>query len=258
MFVNLALEGGGIKGLAYVGALKCLEDHGIKVFKASGSSIGALFAGLIIAGYKSKEIAYEIEQIDIESILKKNSLMTAIKSLGMNNIEALEQELDRVLLKKGIQTFSDVKRGSDYLLKIIVTGYKTREMYVMPNDFIKMNLNPDSQKISKAIAMSCSMPGLYSVYKYKDKLFGDGGLVNNLPINVLDNDLPIIALRLKDDNKLVSSSNDITKGVHIINIDTLGLKSIDFKKGLERRKDLYVSGYNSVRRYLTSLRKRTN
>ena len=77
-----------------------------------------------------------------------------------------------------------------------------------------------------------------------------------MPINVLDNDLPIIALRLKDDNKLVSNSNDITKGIHIINIDTLGIKTVDFKKGIERRNDLYVSGYNSVRRYLQSLKNR--
>ena len=256
MFVNLALEGGGIKGLVYVGALKCLEDHGINVFQASGSSVGALFAGLIIAGYRSSEIAAEIEKIDFDSLLKKNSILTAIKSLGMNNIESLETEIDKLLAKKNKYTFADVKYGHDYLLKIIVTGYKTREMYIMPNDFIKMNLTPESQKISKAIAMSCSMPGLYSIYKYKDKLFGDGGLVNNLPINVLNNDLPIIALRVKGDNKLVSNSNDITKGVHIININTLGIKTIDFKKGIERRKDLYISGYNSVRRYLQSLQKR--
>lgn len=254
MFVNLALEGGGIKGLAYVGALKCLEDHGIKVFKASGTSVGSLFAGLIIAGYRSNEIASEIEKIDFDMLFKKNSILMAIKSLGMNNIESLELEIDKLLSRKGIQTFGDVKYGNDYLLKIIVTGYKTREMLVMPNDFIKMNLVPERQMISKAIAMSCSMPGLFSVYKYKDKLFGDGGLVNNLPINVLDNNLPIIALRIKDDNKLVSNSNDITKGIHIINIDTLGIKTIDFKKGIERRKDLYVSGYNSVRRYLQSLK----
>ena len=256
MFVNLALEGGGIKGLAYVGALKCLEDHGIKVFKASGTSVGALFAGLIVAGFKASEIANEIEKIDFDLLLKKNSIITAIKSLGMNNIEALELEIDKLLSKKGIVTFADVKRGNDYLLKVIVTGYKTREMYVMPNDFIKMNLAPEKQKISKAIAMSCSMPGLFSVYKYKDKLFGDGGLVNNLPINVLDNSLPIIALRIKGDEKLVSNSSDITKGIHIINIDTLGIKTIDFKKGIERRKDLYVSGYNSVRRYLQTLKNR--
>ena len=255
MFVNLALEGGGIKGLAYVGALKCLEDHGLNVLKVSGTSVGALFAGLIAAGFKAKEIAEEIEKIDFDTILKKNSFITAIKNLGVNNIEALEEEIDKILRKKNIYTFGDLKYGNDYLLKVIVTSYKTREMYVMPNDFIKMNLDPDKQKISKAIAMSCSLPGVYSVYKYKNKLFGDGGLVNNLPINVLDNSLPIIALRLKDDKKIVSTSNDITHGMHVITINTLGISSIDFKKGLDRRKDLYASGYMCVRRYLQSLKK---
>ena len=69
MFVNVAFEGGGIKGLAYIGAIKCLEDYGIKIFKASGTSVGSIFASLVVAGYKSFELEEIIEQIDVNKIL---------------------------------------------------------------------------------------------------------------------------------------------------------------------------------------------
>jgi len=255
LFVNVAFEGGGIKGLAYIGAIKCLEDYGIKIFKASGTSVGSIFASLVVAGYKSFELEEIIEQIDVNKILKKNSLTMAIKSLGMNNIDNLEKMLNDLLEKKGLKTFKDVKHGNDYLLKMIVVNYKTRSMLVLPEDFKKINLYPDNQEISKAVAMSCSMPGIYSVYKYKDKFFGDGGIVNNFPVDVLDNSIPIFAFRLKEDGKASIDNLGVEKGIHIISIDTLGIKTIDFKKGLERRKELYRSGYECVKRYIEWLKR---
>lgn len=255
MLVNATFEGGGIKGLCYIGALKCLEDYGIKIFKTSGTSVGSIFATLVVAGYTAREMASMIEKIDIDMILKKNSIGMALKGLGVNNIENLQVELDKILQRKGIKTFLDVKHGDDYLLKIIVTHYKTREMLVLPMDFKKINLVPDYQSISDAVAMSCSVPGLYSAYKYKNKYFGDGGLVNNFPVDVLDKNYPVLAFSLNSDNKSVSTSTKLSEGVHIINIDTLGIKSLDFKKGLERRKELYVAGYNSVKYYLESIKR---
>ncbi len=259
MFVNVAFEGGGIKGLAYIGALKCLEDYGIKVFKTSGTSVGSIFASLVVAGYKSFELETMIEELDIEHILKKNTFTTAIKNMGMNNIDNLEQMLNIMLKKKGIRYFSDVKHGDDYLVKMIVVNYKTRSMLVLPEDFKKINLVPENQEIAKAVAMSCSMPGIYSVYKYKDKLFGDGGLVNNFPVDVLDSSLPIFAFKIKEDKKINTNiSENLHKGIHIITLDTLGIKSIDFKKGLEKRKELYNAGYMSVKRYLDRLKQFNN
>ena len=56
MFVNVAFEGGGIKGLAYVGAIRYLEKRGYRIFRASGTSVGSIFASLAVAGYNSFEI----------------------------------------------------------------------------------------------------------------------------------------------------------------------------------------------------------
>ena len=59
MKINAVFEGGGIKGLAYVGVLRFLEKRGFRIQKVGGTSIGAVFASLIAAGYNS----YEIEEL---------------------------------------------------------------------------------------------------------------------------------------------------------------------------------------------------
>ena len=54
--INLVLQGGGVKGLAYIGALRCLEENNYVIKNIAGSSIGSVIGALIIAGYNSYEL----------------------------------------------------------------------------------------------------------------------------------------------------------------------------------------------------------
>ena len=66
-FENLVFEGGGVKGLAFCGALKVLEERGIitDVKGLAGSSAGAITAGLLACGYTSDEILDELKPKDL-------------------------------------------------------------------------------------------------------------------------------------------------------------------------------------------------
>ncbi|VFS56685.1 Patatin-like phospholipase [Leminorella grimontii] len=57
-FENLVFEGGGVKGIAYVGALEVLEEEGIldNVKNVAGSSVGAIAAVLVGLGYKNARL----------------------------------------------------------------------------------------------------------------------------------------------------------------------------------------------------------
>lgn len=261
MLFNAAFESGGIKGLAYIGVLKYLEEKGIKINEASGSSVGALFAALLKAGYKSGELQNEIENVNINKLLKKNSFFSAIKNFGFNNIDNLEIELNRLLNNKGISRFRDVKKGNDYLLKIAVTDYSNKKSITLPNDFKYMGYNPDNQLISKAVSMSCSVPLFYSVYKHNDNMYGDGGIVNKFPINVLNKSLPILAFKISKDNRKIpfykNYSDDKLRemNIHVIRINTLDINSLNFKKGFERRFELYKNGYIAVKNYFEKYNK---
>ena len=53
---NGVFEGGGVKGIALIGALKRVEEEGIEFSKVAGTSAGAIAAALVSAGYKAEEI----------------------------------------------------------------------------------------------------------------------------------------------------------------------------------------------------------
>ena len=61
--INLILQGGGIKGLAYIGALRYLEEKNYQIEYISGTSIGAILGALVASGYNSYELENIIDNI---------------------------------------------------------------------------------------------------------------------------------------------------------------------------------------------------
>ena len=86
MFIDCAFEGGGIKGLAYVGALEYFESNGFQIHRAVGTSVGAIFAALAVARFTSKEIKKIIDELSVEQIVDKNGFIASVRGLGFNNI----------------------------------------------------------------------------------------------------------------------------------------------------------------------------
>lgn len=255
MVINVAFESGGIKGLAYVGVIKYLEERGYKIFKASGTSVGAIFAALLVSGFKYKEIIDIIENINVSQIIKENNLKDKIKGKGFNSICNLENKIAEILAKKKIKTFQDLKYGDSYRLKIIVTDNKNKKSVIIPDDLIKYNINPDTFKIAKAIAMSCSIPIVYSEYRIGENRFVDGGATYRFPLEVvIDGVHPVLGVRLIRNNKLLldfiqnkiytTKSNCLEdKNVVILEIKIDDIKATQFAKGLKNKEVLYKVGY---------------
>jgi NTE family protein len=269
LLINVVFEGGGVKGLAYIGVLRFLEGRGFKINKVGGTSIGAVFASLVAAGfdsYRMEELVndFNLNILTSSSRSRTSSVITSIKQKGIHSIANFEKYLDSLLKAKNKEYFKNVKFGEDYLLKIVTMDWKRRKKVVLPNDLVNYGYNIDDFKISKAVAMSCSIPIYFRPYKLKDDVFYDGGVVNNFPITLFEDDnIPTLGFRLnesiktKKDDLITKYTKKIFKydgdydfdKYNIIEIDTLGIKAIDFKKGLDMKIDLYLAGYNSIRRY---------
>lgn len=262
LLINLVFESGGIKGLAYVGAIKYFESRGYKIFKASGTSVGAIFATLVIAGYKADEMVKIINRIDIDDLVKANNFKNKLKSQGIYNVSGIEKVMDEVLRKKGISTFSDVKFGEDYLLKIVVTDNIKKEMVVFPNDLNKYGYDKDNFKISKAVAMSCAIPLFYSKYQIGDNRFVDGGATCRFPLDLVKDDkILTYGLKVNKDDRFINKLQKViykcveskkSENMEIIFIDTLNIRSIQFTKGLKNRVELYKAGYLSVANFFNN------
>lgn len=256
--MNLVFEGGGIKGLCYIGALRYLEERGFKIANVAGSSVGAIIASLVCAGYKAKELEQIIEEIDFHTIWPKSSkrglrkTFDIVKKRYIYRIEPLEVLLDKLLLAKGIKTFGDVKVDQHYRLKVIVTNLKTKAIVVVPNDLVHYGINPDFFAISKAVCMSSSIPFVYPPYKVNNYRFVDGGVGDNFPIWLYEDN--VLGFRVNKDSKLLNffqqhffKNKKPHNHANLIYIDTKDIKTTDFIEGLKMRKILYNRGYYSTK-----------
>ncbi|MEY5059729.1 MAG: hypothetical protein RJA51_1476, partial [Actinomycetota bacterium] len=201
-YENLAFEGGGAKGYAYIGAVRVLEEEGIyplNIRRVTGTSIGSMFAMFASLGVSS---AYMEERIpaDIESLAKDGSggalggFIRAARRKGMNPGQRLYDFLGEILEEvtgSADITFAQLHERCGRELAIPVTNV-TRMM----TEFCHIKTTPN-MAVRVATRMSMSLPvllqpiSLRSVYdrvtgEANAELYVDGGLLCNNPTHVFD------------------------------------------------------------------------
>lgn len=276
MIINVVFSGGGIKGLAYIGALRFLEEQGIKITKAAGTSVGALFSALVIAGFNAKELAGYIDDFNIETLISYGGGTKAFKKFfdvitkkGIYSIHTLEEFLADILSKKNVYTFKDVKENNDYKLKMMVTEIKTARNVIIPDELPLYNIDPDNFPVARAVVMSCNVPLFYQPYVIGKYAFVDGGIGANYPLWIFDNEKnPTYGFRLTKQNqeqqellqaiskygkniinRIFLSPHEAIDDPRTINIVIPDIKMLEFKKGFENCKKLYFMGYQATKDY---------
>lgn len=190
--VGLALSGGGAKGAAEVGVLKVLEEAGIQVDYIVGTSIGAVVGSLYAAGYTAAELESLFCQQEWLSLLtdrhEKYSgdpyktvdgvtyifgfpvIDHANPSFGMLRGSKVEHMLDSMFMLKGIKEFKDLKKP----FACVAAELKTADEVVISKG-----------ALSKAIRASMSIPGVFKPVNINGRQLIDGGMMNNLPVDVV-------------------------------------------------------------------------
>jgi NTE family protein len=160
--IGLALSGGGIKGLCHAGALKALEEFGIKPDIISGVSAGALVGALYADGYSPDEIAVLFEEISLRNMTK-----IRIPEGGFFKTDIFQNFLTKKLRSK---TFEDLRIP----LRVVATDLdKGRSVVFSAGNLID------------PIVASCCMPVLFSPKKIDGVLYVDGGVLKNFPVSVI-------------------------------------------------------------------------
>lgn len=164
--VGLVLGVGVGYGFCHVGVLKVIEDEHIPIDVIVGSSIGSLIASLWAIGKSSGEI------LKITSEFREPKHIWGLIDITFPAIGFIKgNKLYRFLKKHlGDKTFYDVKLP----LKIIASNVHRKE----PKIF-------DKGPLVDAIMASCSMPGVFAPFKFKEELLFDGGVTYPLPTEPL-------------------------------------------------------------------------
>ncbi|KAK3702887.1 hypothetical protein QZH41_014164 [Actinostola sp. cb2023] len=162
-FENLVLEGGGNKGMAYVGALQVLESAGVikKIKRIAGASAGAITATLIAIGYNSQELKDFLDQ-DLRKILVDHScgycslLPNLLKGFGWNPGKKLIKWFGEQLRERAGDadvTFREVLERFGTELCVVVTNLNQ-----MSVEYFHPKTTPNTP-IRRAIRMSVALPG---------------------------------------------------------------------------------------------------
>lgn len=197
MSLGVALAGGGLKGLAHIGALKALEELGIKIDFLSGTSSGSIFATFYAMGYSVEEIKKRtLENYKVLTEIKKKPIFKAgytyltsgvAQISGLIDGENIENLVKNVSKDKDITNMNQIE--IPYAICTVDT-ISTKECIFLSKKFDLKNDDIDyiyDAPIAKATRASMSFPGIYTPCEYDKYNFIDGGTKDNLPVKILKN-----------------------------------------------------------------------
>ncbi|MGB0088414.1 NTE family protein [Planifilum fulgidum] len=202
MWADAVFEGGGVKAVALVGALQVAEEKGFGWKQLAGASAGAIIASLLAAGYRAEELAELMIREDFGQFLSKTwvhripYLGPASRLLvkkGLYSGRPLEQWIGKLLEKKGVRTFADLK---DRKLRIIASDISRGALLVLPKDLEEYGYPAERLTVARAVRMSCSIPYFFDPVKIwyrpskRVSYIVDGGLLSNFPVWLFDRDRP--------------------------------------------------------------------
>jgi len=165
--IGVVLGGGGALGFAHIGALKALEEAGIKSEYVSGASMGAIIGVLYAYGYSPDEIMRLIEEHKAYKISKIMNF--------------------RIFNSKGV---SNHKKLSCILNKILPTdSFDSLRCFFALSMTDIVNLQPEyawsGGNLHSKIIASAAIPAIYEPVRMNNTVYVDGGVTNNLPIEPL-------------------------------------------------------------------------
>ena len=187
----LVFGGGGARGAAEVGVLKYLEEVGVKVDCVAGTSMGAVIGSLYAAGYSAGEIEQLLLNEEWMWLFDREKLgeISSTRHLtGLLKGAYFREQMNKALAKKDGQFFHHIQRPFCCVGTILSRA-----------GFEEVDFNKGS--VADAVRISMAFPAPGNLLAYQDgKHMADGGIVNNLPVNVARDSLKadiIIAIDLE-------------------------------------------------------------
>jgi NTE family protein len=164
--VGLALGGGGARSLAHIGSLKVFEQAGIPVHRLSGSSMG----GMIAAAYAAGLSAAEIEVV----------------ALRMSNARQLVRLVDFAPFRRSVLAGKHVRQlvteilGEERTFTDLRIPLALTATDLMRGELVLLR----SGSLVDAVMATCTIPGLWPPVRIGNAFLVDGGLYNNIPVEI--------------------------------------------------------------------------
>jgi NTE family protein len=191
----LALGGGGARGFAHIGVLLWLDEHRVPVDVVAGTSMGGLVGGGFATGMAPGEIQQLVDAVDWAAVLspdtpfvfktfrRKEDTRAFPSALrfglrggfrlpsGLSAAEQAELLFDRLAAPFGSQTDFNALPTP---FRCVATDIRNAEVVVF-----------DSGWLGRALRATVAIPGVFAPVTFEDKVLVDGGVLNNVPADVV-------------------------------------------------------------------------
>ncbi len=194
--IGIALQGGGAKGLAHIGVLQWFEDHHIPIDYIAGTSMGGLVGGLYAIGYSPSEIKRIIEDIDWNEVLAGATPYQDLAFRRKEDLRAFPNGLELGLRHGRVEPPGGLNSGQSVRMIIdrsVLPYSDTRSFDTFPIPFRCVATDLVSGKpvvfkdgsLANALRATMSIPAAFAPVREYGKVYADGGLLNNLPTDVV-------------------------------------------------------------------------
>jgi NTE family protein len=238
--IGLVLSGGAARGFAHVGVLKVLEENHIPVDYIAGASMGGLIGALYAMGKTPAQMEELIGRLNWDTLLQPS---TTFENLSFRRKEDRRNIPAPITLKGRINDLklpNALNSGHETGLlfdRLTLPYARVNNFHDLPIPFAAVgtdmvngqSVTLDKGSLSQSLRATMSVPGVFAPVEIDGRILSDGGLVNNIPTNVVK-----------------AMSADI---VLVVNIETqlAGRESLDNLLGVLAQTINIASGDNSRR-----------
>lgn len=158
--IGLAFGGGGARGMSHIGVIKAFEEFGLHFDYVCGTSVGSIMGCAYANGMTSKEIYDVAKKLKVKDIRTSKIFFMPSKTDGLESL--IQDCFGDINIEELKMPFSAVA----------VDIKTTKEVCISHGN------------LSKAVAGSCCVPGIFQPVEFGDRLLCDGGLQNTIPANI--------------------------------------------------------------------------
>ncbi|MEC6814490.1 patatin-like phospholipase family protein [Photobacterium toruni] len=251
--IGLVLSGGGAKGAAHIGVLEVLEENRIPVDIVTGTSMGAYVGGMYAMGLSAQEVKQRTFNINWNTgyIDRASRNDLSLRRKNQNDTYQLHTDL-------GLDINGEFKsrpgafqgQGLAVLLRQLtdnLPALKTFDRLAIPYRSVATDITKvtpvviDSGHLATAMQASMTVPGALKPVHLDNKLLVDGGVVNNMPVDIAKQlgANVIIAVDLRDS---LMPKKDLDSALNIVSQLTTFMTnaSADYQKSLMKPSDIYL------------------
>jgi NTE family protein len=196
MDISLALGGGGSRGYAHIGVLRCLEREGFRIKAIAGTSAGGIVAVAYAAGFTPDEIESAFSKVD-QSKLFARSPEEGPGILGLSGAARFFEDL------LGGITFADLHIPC----AVVAVDLKAGREVVL-----------NQGRVVDGLLATVAVPGVFPPKQYGESQLVDGAVLNPVPVNIarsLAPSLPVVAVVLEILTEATSGFNSLPLPVQV-------------------------------------------